>query len=67
VPLYATIEVINVIMNKKKGEDEKMNNKPIVMSREAYQNFKERSYEIPSYKIRYLRNKQKRERSKIRH
>jgi len=67
VPLYGTIEVSNLMMNKKKGDDEKMNNKPIVMSREEYQAFKERSYEMPPYKLRYLRNKQKRERSKVRY
>lgn len=59
------METFKIMMNnKKKGDDEKMNNRPIVISREEYQNFKERSYGMPSYKVRYLKNKQKRERGK---
>ena len=67
MPFNIALEIFNVMMNKKKGDDEKMNSEPIVMSREDYQNFKERTYEMPSYKVRYLRNKQKRERSKNRY
>ena len=59
------MKVINIMMNKKKGDDEKMSKTEImVISREDYQNFKERSYEMPSYKVKYLKNKEKRERSK---
>ena len=67
MPFNIALEISNVMMNKKKGDDEKMNSEPIVMSREEYQAFKERTYEMPSYKVRYLRNKQKRERSKNRY
>jgi len=64
VPLYGTIEVINVMMNKKNGDNEKMSkNECMVISREDWLNLKERSYGIPSYKVRYLKNMEKREKS----
>ena len=65
MPFNIALIVINIMMNKKKGDDEKMSKTDIlVISREDYQNFKERSYEMPSYKVKYLKNKEKRERSK---
>ena len=65
MPFNIALVVINIMMNKKKGDDEKMSkNEQMVISREDYQNFKERSYEMPSYKVKYLKNKEKRERSK---
>ena len=50
------------MIDKKKGDDEKMKNEQIVISRDDWQNFKEH-YEVPSFKRRYLRNKRKQEES----
>jgi len=55
------------MMNIKFGDDKKMSSEQMVISREDWQNYKERVYEMPSYKVRYLKNKQKRERSKIKY
>ena len=66
MPFNIALETFNItMMNKKKGDDEKMSKSvQMVLSREDHQNFKERSYEMPSYKVKYLKNKEKRERSK---
>ncbi len=50
--------------NKKNGDEKMSKNETMVISREEYQNFKERSFEMPEYKVKYLKNKQKREKDK---
>ena len=67
MPFNIALETFNIMMSIKFGDDKKMRSDQMVISREDYQNFKERSYEMPSYKVRYLKNKQKRERSKIKY
>ncbi len=63
MPFNIALRYFNIMMNRKSDDKKMSKNDMMVMSREDYQNLKERSFEMPEYKVRYLRNKEKRENS----